>query len=430
MTTWRFSKEFTNQKQVELPFTQSTKEVIAINEAQIKKFVETYWTRGTSRTDVRDRISPDFIRALAVDAAFAKKSLRDLFKWSPYWCPDIQALKIDVVHKYKPNYYRVRNLILRTWRSSNNWYELDSATRAALNVAAEWLAAQPGEEHDADTEVLHTILPRKYWRKKKTTIYAKLSEICGLAELSSGTTYVRTQEEIAYWFNGEDIPYTIYISLDPAQFLSSSNPKHDDHRLDSMVSCHSFNGDCQYKSGCVGYARDSVTFAVFTLAHGSRGMFNTKKARQLFSYYNGYLLQSRLYSTRGHVENGYGGIDSEDDDVYYENKEFRQVVQDIIAQCEGLPESKWKFTNYKKPRGEINKYGVRFVKHEDFGGYYDVDAFATTGMIKICRPDNWQKLGAKKPTEIIVGAAGLHIESGLECASYADIDSRLRNYVL
>ncbi len=89
--------------------------------------------------------------------------------------------------------------------------------------------------------------------------------------------------------------------------------------------------DCDYNCGCTGYARDDVTFIVFT-ASNTETLNNRKTSRQLFMYkpQNELLLQSRLYNT-------YSGICG----AQAESKLYRDLVQREISALEGVPNRRY-----------------------------------------------------------------------------------------
>ena len=404
--------------QIELGLFATLQEVTEINAAQIEAFKKTYWAHSTTREYIRDEMSPEFVMNLAHDATTAKTHLRTILRRSQYWNENIQACVLPLIHPFTPNPKRTYDLIAQVWRASNNWYALAIDTREKLLDAADWLAGS-GSRFD----VIEELLPRKYHRKKKTTIFAKLSEQYDLANYTRGSYYQRQQEEISCWLNGEDYSYKLYVSINPAHFLSMSNPKGDD-RGEMMTSCHSFNGEYRYKSGSIGYARDNVTLCVFTAANDGAGLLNRKTARQLFFYYDGALVQSRLYTSRN--GGSYGGVAGDLCD-HWQIEEFRHALQDLLSHGEGY-NSKWRFTDYRKPRtnpktgnrnrnaGQLNRYGVQLYANELFGGYADWEAFSDEhGMIVISRLNAMKD----KCTSFTVGEAGLYLQDGNEC-NYAE----------
>ena len=122
---------------------------------------------------------------------------------------------------------------------------------------------------------------------------------------------------------------------------------------------HSFNvDDGEYNCGCSGYARDNVTFIVFTASDpdNPETLNNRKTTRQLFMYKpnNGLLLQSRFYNT-------YGGTCG----AQAESKLYRDLVQRELSELEDVP-NLWKTEKYCG-----NKHFLHIGCDHDFGGYAD-----------------------------------------------------------
>ena len=122
---------------------------------------------------------------------------------------------------------------------------------------------------------------------------------------------------------------------------------------------HSFNvDDGEYNCGCSGYARDNVTFIVFTASDpdNPETLNNRKTTRQLFMYKpnNGLLLQSRFYNT-------YGGTCG----AQAESKLYRDLVQRELSELEDVP-NLWLTEKYCG-----NKYSLHIACGNGFGGYVD-----------------------------------------------------------
>ena len=159
---------------------------------------------------------------------------------------------------------------------------------------------------------------------------------------------------------GRKLDFKLFVSINPSHFLTMSNPI-DDERGQCLVSCHSLNRtDYTYHAGNSGYARDEVTFVVFTVANPDDGelLNNRKTTRQMFMYkpFNGLLLQSRLYDT-------YGGTcgNQEKSDLY------RDLVQRAIRESEGAI-NLWKTKNF-------DESGIYLPAHDGFQGYCDWERF-------------------------------------------------------
>ena len=399
-----------------LPFwkTATPAEVTAINKAQLEAFTDAYWARSDIGLYVRDAISPEFVNRLAEDATNAKQGLRDILHRSDYWCENLQTLKIPMVHEHTPNYARIYRLLTSLWENKNEWYSLDYDTRDDLRNILRFIASED-EEPDADTaDTLEKIAPHTYHKgQRKTKLFTKISLKFGLGDPNQGITYQHQLWDAACAEFKTRLHYSLYLSINPAHFLSMSNPV-GDNRGDTMTSCHSFNNG-NYKAGCIGYARDNVSMIAFTAANDGEGLLNRKTARQLFFYHRGALIQSRLYTSRN--SGSYGGIDARDVDEYWEYKDFRLTVQTQIAAGEAEP-NHWITCPYRTMRGTLNKYNMLAKKHESFGGYPDWIVFAKDkGIIKL----SILKSAKNCLEDFVIGEATLSCRTGEEITHYCDI---------
>lgn len=395
-----------------LPFWKAEEptEITAINKSQIEEFKAAYWAHTDRGFEIYDAISPAFINRLAEDATNAKRSLRDVLSRSDYWLEDLQALKIPMVHERTPNYNRIYQCLISIWRNKDEWYDLNYSVRDKLQDIAAFIAS-PDEKAGADVaDELEQVAPRIYREgQKKTKLFTKLSLKLGLGDPNQGTSYQNQLWQAACEeFKAGAEHYSLYLSINPAHFLSMSNPV-GDTRGDSMVSCHSFNSG-GYKGGCVGYARDNVTMIAFVAADEGEGLLNRKTSRQLFFYHGGALIQSRLYTSRN--SGSYGGISSSEASEYWEYKDFRLAVQTQISVGEAEP-NRWITCPYRTRRGSLNKYNVLAYKHVSFDGYPDWEAFAGhKGLIKL----SILKSAKKRLEDFAVGATCLDPKTGEERA--------------
>ena len=200
--------------------------------------------------------------------------------------------------------------------------------------------------------------------------------------------------QLADEMTSHKIDFKLFVSINPAHFITMSNPK-EDRRGDTLTSCHSFNStEYQYNNGCSGYARDNYTFIVFTVVDPSDAetLNNRKNMRQIFCYKpgNGVLLQSRLY-------NDAGGTRREQ----AESKVYRDLIQREISALEEQP-NLWRTFKYYD-NDEIRLYGGY-----GFGGYEDwtYEDFCAKVSIRADHESDY------KPFEI--GTYGLCIECGEE----------------
>ena len=116
----------------------------------------------------------------------------------------------------------------------------------------------------------------------------------------------------------------IYLSLNPADILTSSNPHYMEKSF--LTSCHSLDSEYMYRCGNSGYCQDEVTFIVFTTKEDNKdARYSRKTDRQLFMYNGKSLIQSRLY---------YTGTEKQE--------LFRNFVLEIMQEINGTPASDWK----------------------------------------------------------------------------------------
>ena len=331
-------------------------EKIALNEQNIRTALEDY-RRNTYDTEVLDDVSDRFIRRMARDNYYAKAELRELFRQSPVWNEDLDAIVINGNRTHDTDYGKVFNLV---WRILNS-VGLDYEKYDKLETAAELFTNPDPTDEDKSRYIaaLEDIAPKAYAPGKKLSrVFKSLCDALGITDDSKGSDFQKLYAQFADELSAKQIGYKLYVSLNPAHFITMSNPVCD-NRGNTLTSCHSFNRtDYDYNNGCSGYARDKYTFIAFTAADPTvpETLNNRKTSRQIFSYKpgNGLLLQSRLYNTSG----GTTGAQAL-------SKEYRDLIQREISALEESP-NLWRTFKYCG-----NKEDVEFDVGEGFGGYAD-----------------------------------------------------------
>lgn len=280
-------------------------EKIELNEQNIKTALRDYG-RYTSSTDELYDVSPDFIHALARDNFYAKSELRELFRKSPVWNEELDAIVINGNRTHDTNYHRVASLLFSIFSdacragkiSSEKWDEAEEAFGLFTDP-------DPTDEDRASyIQALKAIAPKAYAPGKKLSrVFKSMCDALGITDNEKGSEFQKLYAQFADELSAKQIDYKLFVSVNPAHFITMSNPVCDS-RGSMLTSCHSFNRtDYDYNNGCSGYARDPYTFIVFTAAdpHDPETLNNRKTSRQIFSYKpgNGLLLQSRLYDTTG-----------------------------------------------------------------------------------------------------------------------------------
>ena len=312
--------------------------------------------RHADSDDIFTDITEAFVDRLADDAIKSKHDLRQLFSKSQGWDENLQAIVINGTKTHNPDYILVHNLansILRPAKWDSDYEKLNLIDRAIC------FFSRPNDKADDYIDAINLLAPHAYApRKKRSRIFKAICDSLGVTDLSAGSSFQYLFAQFADELSTKKIDFKLFMSIHPAHFLTMSNPKRD-NRGSTLTSCHSFNVlDCDYNCGCSGYARDDVTFIVFTASDPDKPetLNNRKTTRQLFMYrpYNGLLLQSRLYNTHG----GTCGTQAE-------SKLYRDLIQRELSELEGVP-NLWKTEKYCG-----NKHGIHIPCGNGFGGYAD-----------------------------------------------------------
>lgn len=380
---------------MEMNVMNDKKAAIKKAENNIRTAIDDYWLH-TDPSDIFDNITNDFICRLAEDSVLAKWELRELFRKSPAWNEDIDAIVINGTRTHDPDYERVKWLIEKILYPV---YDYSDVVKTRYLDDAMLLFTVPDidlKEHPEVIDALEHLAPKAYAPGKKLSrIFKALCVQLGIADESSGSAFQCLFAQLADELSTRKIDYKLFVSINPAHFLTMSNPK-DDYRGSCMTSCHSLNSmDYEYNNGCSGYARDNVTFIVFTVddPDNPESLNNRKTSRQIFAYQpgNGVLLQSRMYNTSGGV---YGAAK--------ESKEYRDLIQREISALEEKP-NLWKTGQYLS-----DTYRGCLTIGEGFGGYPDwnYSDFDAHISIRTDHAEDW------KPLE--VGTYGLCLQCGEE----------------
>lgn len=369
---------------------------IELTKRNIRTAISDYWRHTCLGTEIQDDISNEFIEALAYDSVYAKQDLRNMLRKSPAWNEELDAVVINGTTTHDPDYNKIYRMAIRIVEPALNKTQEEDINKfndifIALNIFSS--NATPSPEA---IEAINRIAPRAYAPGKKLSrIFKAFCVSLGIADESPSSDFQRRFAQIADEMSSKKIPFKLFLSINPAHFITMSNPKCDD-RGSCLTSCHSFNSsEYEYNNGCTGYARDSVTMIAFTASdpNNPETLNNRKTTRQLFMYQpgNGLLLQSRMYNTSG----GTHGAQAES--VLY-----RDLVQREISRCEGAI-NLWDTCKYYN-----NDKGVTIDAHCEFGGYADWDYEEFHPIISI-RKDH-----AENYRNFIVGRAGLCISCGEE----------------
>lgn len=331
-------------------------EVISRAERNIRQALRDYGAH-TSQTDVLDDVTDEFIYRLAADSSYAKQGLRKLFSKSPVWNEELDALVINGTRTHDPDYDRIHRLAMQILEKP--FKSLDYDYNDILKAVC-FFSNPDASERDRESyiEAIRKLAPKAYTpTKKPSRVFKSLCVALGVADETAGSEFQRLYAQFADELSAKKISFKLFVSINPAHFITMSNPKRDS-RGATLTSCHSFNStEYDYNNGCTGYARDETSFIVFTVADPTdpETLNNRKTTRQVFAYRpgSGLLLQSRMYNTAGGV---YGAAE--------DSKLYRDLVQREISMLEDVP-------NLWKTYSSIGDKADLVVAGDGFGGYQD-----------------------------------------------------------
>jgi len=309
--------------------------------ADCKKAVTDYFRYVPENLDdVTAKATDEFFYRFAWDYVKNKKSLREFMRRSPAWNEDLQAWVINGNRTHNPDkdlIYKMAVELLQPALQTEDYYKAESIAQAAR-----WFY----EDSEITGKFLTELAPKANLRQKKSKVFIALCKALRIWQ-DSGEFQVKFSA-LCNEFNAKKINFKLIVSINPAHFLTMSNPHGRDGKLtngkkETMVSCHSLDSSGCYRNGAIGYARDAVTMIAFTVKdfNDKKSLSYRKTSRQLFMYEvgNGVLLQSRLYDSEISGES-YGGVDGKADDIE-KYKIYRELIEREISECE-------KFLNFGK----------------------------------------------------------------------------------
>ena len=294
----------------------------------------------------------EFAYNLAVKSYEGKAALRDLLRHSSTWDEELDAVTINGNKTHEPSIDRALDYFstIAYMLSSEQFDEVNSVSWITLlRVICNTPVDEDGKARII--EKLNKIDNRIYAEgKKPSRVLKALFSHYNL----EGSEFERVYAQLADEVNAKKINFKYVVSVNPAHFLTMSNPHHD-RRGAMLVSCHSLDSDYGYKNGCSGYAQDDVTLITFVPADPKdpETYNNRKTMRQLFFYKDGLLLQSRLYNADGGTRG----------DITETMRTYRELVQKEISECEGSV-NLWDTKKYS-----YDEYPIE--TGEGFGGYPD-----------------------------------------------------------
>ena len=201
-------------------------------------------------------------------------------------------------------------------------------------------------------------------------------------EIYNDELYNRKFAKFADAVNPLTIKRHTCLSLNPTDFLLQANGN-------SWRSCH-YIGDSVDEAGCycsgtVSYMLDKVSMVFYTVSgdyNGNEIEHEKKITRNMFAYEKGKLLQQRIYpqATDG------------SDDIY---KQYRNVVQEIVAFCESKP-NLW----------SVNHSAISYCKEGEGSTMYHDWLRQSSSLSSISLLRGFDEYASKK---LVIGAKPLSI---------------------
>ena len=258
--------------------------------------------------------SPSVIESIARDWATAKADLYSVLGLHAAWIDDINAVVIDGCIDKLPNFDKL------VW-FARKWFSGDAA-RFIRNIKSSKLTGDEWGLDDANAA--YNLNLRKGMRS--TAAIQKIAKKEGLLD---NKEYLRDFSALADEMREAKEPQWIVVSIHPVDYLLMSNG-------DSWQSCHNIEDaddpGC-YSAGTVSYMLDSTSMIVYGLRKADypylpeKPFLAKKHWRQVFSYEDETLMQSRLYPQ---------ACDSCATSQY---EQIRHYVQAVISVCTALDDA-------------------------------------------------------------------------------------------
>jgi hypothetical protein len=378
----------TTKEKTEGRTIMTAEEKIALNERNIRQAIKDYG-RYTYDQDVLEDVSDEFIETVAYDNYYAKQELRELFRKSPAWNEELDAIVINGTRTHDPDYNRVWDIAYAILRP-NMRDDTYRTIHRAISFFSDPEACK--EDRTIYLDALKQLAPNAYAPGKKLSrVFRDLCKAVGVADETKGSAFQKLYAQFADELQAKQIQYKLFVSINPAHWITMSNPKKDS-RGTTLTSCHSFNStDYSYNNGCSGYARDKYSFICFTVDDPTipELLNNRKTTRQIFVYQpgSGLLLQSRMYDSQG----GTSGVQPL-------SKDYRDLIQRELSDLENA-------TNLWTTKKYLEQNGYHFYRHDDFGGYPDWEYSDFVPMVSV-------RVDADDPEGVTIGEAGVCIKCG------------------
>lgn len=210
-------------------------EVISRAERNIRQALRDYGAH-TSQTDVLDDVTDEFIYRLAADSSYAKQGLRKLFSKSPVWNEELDALVINGTRTHDPDYDRIHRLAMQILEKP--FKSLDYDYNDILKAIC-FFSNPDASERDRESyiEAIRKLAPKAYTpTKKPSRVFKSLCVALGVADETAGSEFQRLYAQFADELSAKQIGFKLFVSVNPAHFITMSNPKRDSRGATSRAA--------------------------------------------------------------------------------------------------------------------------------------------------------------------------------------------------
>lgn len=320
-----------------------------INNSEIEKYGVDYYTKKTldmfDAKSVLGVYTEKGVRANVEAWMRNKSNLMNLLRKHPNWNEEAKAVVFtneeirmpnrdeyihafnDLMYMVEENYPDYYNNIIRIRTNDNGiQYRLFNILSTFKNdffdtTVNEYFVANVKHRYPKEAEAIRLAAGQKFSR-----VLNRLFKYCGLDRMDE---YNKLYAKISDLINPLKATKISVLSVNFLDYLLMSNGN-------SWSTCQTIvdHNNCSgvYKAGALSYANDKLTMVYYTINKDYEGTdycLEPKITRQLFFYKDNLLVQERLYPKTHDCDDNSSEISLV--------AQYRNLVEDIIATCEGKP---------------------------------------------------------------------------------------------
>ena len=162
----------------------NNKSLVLLTEENIRRAMVDYG-RHTTLTAVLDDVSDVFISNLAYDSIVAKADLRNLFRTSPAWDENLQALVINGTRTHNPDYEFLSDAAHAIFRP----FTFDAETNEKIERAIKFFT-RPADDPTEYITAINALAPKAYApNKKPSRIFKAICDSLGVTDKAAGNHF-------------------------------------------------------------------------------------------------------------------------------------------------------------------------------------------------------------------------------------------------